>query len=86
MILEVLYKLLFYDFKVSPCLPIFQPVEVPLSGSTLIWSVSHSSWFCVLFKPAEGVRGTLAALPRGFLYLMYSISNFGVPLSHMQRN
>lgn len=56
-ILEVLYKLLFCDFKVSPCLPIFQPVEVPLNGSTLIWSVSHSSWFCVLFKPAEGVRG-----------------------------
>lgn len=56
-ILEVPSKLLFSDFEISPCLPVFQPAEVPLSGSTLIWSVSHSSWICVLFEPAEGVRG-----------------------------
>lgn len=47
---------LFSNFDVSPSLPTFQPAEVPLSDSTLIWSVSHD-WFSVLFKPAEGVWG-----------------------------
>lgn len=49
--------------------------------------LSASPPWCFLFKPAEGVRGwALTELPRGFLYLMYSVSNFDVPLSHMQRN
>lgn len=34
--------------------PFLLPVEVPLDGSTTLMSISHSSEFCVISKPAEG--------------------------------
>lgn len=34
--------------------PFLQPIEVPPDGSTTIWHISHSSWFGVIQKFAEG--------------------------------
>lgn len=34
--------------------PFRQPIEVPLSGSMAIWSISFSSRFCIVFEPAGG--------------------------------
>ena len=37
-----------------PVSPFFQPVKVPLDGSTTFWSINHSSQFCVISRLAEG--------------------------------
>ena len=39
---------------VVPLCPIFQSIQVLLSGSTAFWCVSHSSQLCIISKLAEG--------------------------------
>lgn len=40
-------------YKVPTC-PFLQHDQVPLDGSTIPWSISHSSEFCVICKLTEG--------------------------------
>jgi len=39
----------------SPLCPFLQHLEAPLNDSTTIWSIKHSSQFCIICKLAEGV-------------------------------